>query len=76
MKIKYVETRLKNLGGQNKDRLTEIAGTLILCTGSGKHQERLKEKKMYRLWTTVGKRTALYTNAAVIPGQAARGKYV
>lgn len=25
-------------------RQTELAGTLILCTGSGKHQERWKEK--------------------------------
>lgn len=27
-----------------EQRQTELAGTLILCTGSGKHQERWKEK--------------------------------
>lgn len=36
---------------------------------------KMERKKTHRLRTTVGNRTAYYTNAAVIPGWVARGEH-
>lgn len=70
---KYIETHLKNLGGQTKDRLSLLAPcSYAQDLGSIRKDGK---KKTHRLRTTVGNRTAYYTNAAVIPGWVARGEH-